>query len=373
MYTKRVWGVIVALVVLGGAILVVTSRKTPGAGGGWEHKVRAALKTTPCVPAPEKRYGTLRYDGPLIDTHYHIPHLDNPPPLVPDGGRPYMGDNITISDIVCTIQQEQTRKVFAFFPVFPGGHTREFLDVASGAVTQHPNVFVPFIMPPERDNNPEGYPTVRADALREMLNATTGFFQGYGEIGLYARPGGAEELPPDAPRLREIYPVIREHTLAVYFHLGEGQQGAFERMVAQHWDINFIFHGDQLVIYGERGQDLRHIDEILRRNPNVFYTVDELYGDEWLIKPDVTKEQFLAHLENYNELLEEDLGTWKGIIERYPNQFLWGTDRSDQVRWSHDPDVGQALTGYARAFIARLDPAVQERFAYKNAERVITK
>ncbi len=366
------------VVLIGAGLLFFRSAFNEGDGGGWEDKVAAALEPKTCVPAPEKRYGNLRYEGPLIDTHYHIPHFDDPPPWERNNGRPYMGDNITIADIACTIRQEGTRKVFAFFPVFPEGHTQEFLDLARGTMQQHADIFVPFIMPPDNDNSPGGFPTVRADVLEEMLSVYPKLFSGYGEIGLYARgdrggPKGAAALPPDSPRLREIYPVVRKHKLAVYFHLGEGQQAAFEQMLSQNPDINFIWHGDQLIPYENGVQNLQHIEEIISRHPNVLYTIDELYGDDFLIRPEVPKEQFLAHLETYEVLLEEDLATWKGIIERHPDQFMWGTDRSPQVLWSHDPEVGQALTGYGRAFIARLSPTVQEKFAYKNAERALSK
>lgn len=374
---KRAILVIVGLVVVTGMALVAWSKRSSGEGG-WEDKVERALAPTDCTPAPQKRYGALRYEGPLIDAHYHIPHFDSPPPWARDSVRPYMGDNITIGDIACTIRQEGTRKVFAFFPVFPEDHTQEFLDVAKGAMTQHPDIFVPFIMPPERDNDRDGYPTVDATALNHMLSVYPGLFHGYGEIGLYARgdhggTAGAPALPPDSPRLLDIYPLVRQQALAVYFHLGEGQQASFERVLAANPNINFIWHGDQLIPYENGTQNLAQIEEIISQHPNVSYGVDELYGDTWLIKPEVTKKELLAHLENYETLLEQDLTTWKGIIERHPDQFMWGTDRSPQVLWSHEPDVGQALTGYARAFIARLAPAVQEKFAYKNAERALVR
>lgn len=368
---------VVIIVAIGLVAMMTWFMGGPSGSGGWEHKVQAALAKKDCLPAPPKHYGPLRYQGPLIDAHYHIPNFDSPPPWQMDNGRPYMGDNITIGDIACTIKQEHTKKVFAFFPVFPEGHTQGYLDLAKGALEQYPDLFVPFIMPPDRDNDLDGYPTVNATVLTEMLNVYPGLFQAYGEIGLYARgdhggPKGAPALPPDSQRLLEIYPVVRQHNLAaVYFHLGEGQKESFERVLAANPDINFIWHGDQLIPYDNGKQNLAQVEEIISQHPNVYYGVDELYGDTWLIRPEVTKEEFLAHLENYETLLEQDIITWKGIIERHPDQFIWGTDRSPQVLWSHDPEVGQALTGYARAFIARLSPAVQEKFAYKNAERAI--
>ena len=59
------------------------------------------------------------------------------------------------------------------------------------------------------------------------------------------------------------------------------------------------------------------------------------------------------------------------MIEAHPDQFVWGTDRGGIALWTFDLVVGQTLVDYARAFIGRLDPTVQEKFAYKNAERLL--
>ena len=46
-----------------------------------------------------------------------------------------------------------------------------------------------------------------------------------------------------------------------------------------------------------------------------------------------------------------------------------GTDRA--FAWHFDPEVGALIEESARIFIGQLDPAVQEKFAYKNAERLL--
>lgn len=280
-----------------------------------------------------------------------------------------------MSDIQCLFEQEGILGSFAFYPVFLDIQEAH-LEFARRATEQYPGLLAPFIMPPESDDQPSGFPTVDAERLSEMLSVNPGLFRGYGEIGLYARgdhggPKGALALPPDSKRLSEIYPVVRQHHLLVYFHLGEGQQEAFERVLTENPDINFIFHGDQLIVYEDGGQNLEALDEILGRHPNAFYGVDELYGDTWLLRPEVSKEEFLAHFTDYGSLLEKDVATWKIFIERHPNQVLWGTDRGAIAEWSIDSDVGIVLSNYARAFIARLNPAVQEKFAYQNAERLL--
>lgn len=346
----------------------------------WESSpIQAAFEESDC-PIRVRTYLDARvYAGPLIDTHIHMPAVpDGPvlPGMTGNDSRPLLGVNTTISDYVCMMDTEGTRTVFAFFPVWDPIR-EESLAVAQRTIERYPGRFVPFIMPPDRDDSPDGFPTVTADVLEAMLTVHPGLFQGYGEIGLYARgdhggPTGAPALPPNAPRLLRIYPVLRSHNLLAYVHLGEGQAAAFEEVLAAHPDINFIWHGDQLIRGSGVEQDLSVIEGILRRHPNAYYGVDELYGDRWLLKPEVSKEEFLTHFKNSESLLQQDLITWKGFIERYPNQVLWGTDRGWSAPWSVDQDVALALNDYSRAFIGRLHPAVQEKFAYKNAERLIS-
>jgi len=340
----------------------------------WEERIDAALAPSYCFAVEGPSYGEEYYTGPLIDTHYHIANIPDSNPLddeEEDTDKLLLGVNIKISDMVCTIEQEGTAKVFAFFPVYLE-IPEQMVEVVSRTMKEYPDKFVPFIMAPEHDDDPEGFPTVDAAELEEMLAISPSLFEGYGEIGLYAREGGgAKELPPDAERFLEIYPLVRENSLIVYFHLGQGQQEAFGKVAQDNPDISFIWHGDQLINIDGGGQDFDVLEEILSKHPNVYYGIDELYGDELMIHPDKSKAELLAHLENYETLLREDWATWKALIERYPDQFLWGTDRSDQVLWSYDPEVGIALTNYARAFTAGLDEEVQDKFAYKNAEKLL--
>jgi len=99
--------------------------------------------------------------------------------------------------------------------------------------------------------------------------------------------------------------------------------------------------------------------------------VDELYADTWILRPDVSKEKLLAHFSDYEALLQKDLGTWKHFIEKHPDQVIWGTDRGIGAPWSMDLEVGDAMIRYSRAFIGRLSPEVQEKYAYKNALRLM--
>lgn len=338
--------------------------------------VDLAFEPVNCPENTARNLDASYYSGPMIDTHIHVPGL----PDGPFGGgaeseRPIMGVNVFIEDYICMMDTEGTSKVFAFFPVWEP-ITSELLEMVSRVMEEYPDRFVPFIMPPYHDDLPEGFPTVDAETLEGMLSVYPGLFEGYGEIGLYERgdnggPTGSPELPPNSERMLEIYPVVREKGLLVYFHLGRGQQEAFEEILDANPDINFIWHGDQLISGSGAQQDLSLVDEILTNHPNAYYGVDELYGDTWLLKPETSEEEFFAYFENPEPLLEQDWATWKAFIEKHPDQVLWGTDRGWSSPWSLDPEVALTLNTYTRAFIAGLDPSVQEKYAYKNAENLL--
>ena len=350
-------------------------------GDADDRRLVRAIGTYECPPAPDAPSFGTAYEGPLIDTHMHIPHPPEGPEIVDampfSGSSPELGRSITVSNYICNFKTEGIIKAFIFFPVYPGLEDLH-LAVVNESMKKYAEFLVPFIMPPDRDDALDGYPTVSVSTLREWLEVYPRLFKGFGEIGLYERRNdngeqvGSAELLPDSERLQKIYPVIREYNLLVYFHLGEGQREAYERTLSLNPDINFVFHGDQLVKTDNQGnQDLSAIEEILYRHPNTYYGVDELWGDVWILHPDKSREEFFAHFENNEELLEEDVKTWKGFIERHSDQALWGSDRGVANLWTMDRDVGLTLTGYVRAFISRLDTSVQEKFAYKNAEKLL--
>lgn len=121
---------------------------------------------------------TNYYTGPLIDTHLHIPS-----PLDSDNGNPVLWQDMSISDIACTLKREGTQSVFAFFPVYAGSQPYDqFYKAADRAQAKYPDLFVRFINPPGKQS---GIPTVTVNRLRTFLNDRPGLFQGYGEIGLY--------------------------------------------------------------------------------------------------------------------------------------------------------------------------------------------
>ena len=342
----------------------------------WQDRIDAAMASSYCLPVQKITYPDGYYTGPLTDTHLHIPEIpewsaDEKPSADELEGRfggpgAFLGLNVKMSEIACTLKHEGTHKNFAFFPGYEGEMMLSSLYIWKQTMEIYPELFTPFIMSSGDDDDPNGYPTVDAKTLKSMLAVYPDLFEGYGEIGLYEREDGAAELPPDSKRLQDIYPIIRQHNLVVYFHLGEGHKSNFERVLKQYPNINFVWHGDQLSI--------DEVEDVLSKHPNAYYGVDAFWGnDQNLFHMFVgkSKEAYLNELDaKFNKVLGVAVSDWKSAIERHPDQFIWGIDRGDAV-WNYDLDVGQAQVELARAFIGKLNPAVQEKFAYKNAERLI--
>ncbi len=333
----------------------------------WKRVFSKAFQTVDC-PAPRdpKSLPDGFYKGPMIDTHIHIQSLPDGAPGFPDDY--YVGDNLGIKrsmdEWACMLDYEGTKQAWGFFPVWEP-IIQESVYAVKTTMGKYPNKFVPFIMPPDRND-----PTVDAEKLKEMLELENGMFQGYGEIGLYGNPD-SPPLPPDSQTLTDIYPVVRKHGLIVYLHLGEGHKEALERAAAANPDITFVFHGDQLIDCAECDKTHNAVADILENNPNVYYGVDELYGGDWLLKPGESKEAFLAQFNDYGLLFEKDIARFKEFIESHPDQVLWGTDRGVSNSWDTDPEVALAMNNYTRAFIGKLDASVQEKLAYKNAEKLL--
>lgn len=367
--------------VKGASPVLSEERSLDPEGQKWRDRIEKALAPGICRDIAPPSYPDTYYKGPLTDTHLHIP-------AIPDwsfeedevmnnefqegrfgGEMALLGWNVKMSDIACTITQEGTHKNFAFFPVYEGDISLHLLEIWNRTMRDYPEQFTPFIMSSGDDGEPDGYPTVNAQTLKQMLSVYPGLFDGYGEIGLYAREnGGSPALSPDSSRLQEIYPVIKKNNLVVYFHLGDGDKDNFERVLKGNPNINFIFHGDQLSI--------EQVSDVLSHHENVYFGIDEFFGGEREIFELYVGKDKKAYLDaanrNFDTIVEVARQDFEDLIEKHPDRVLWGTDRGDAV-WNYDLDVSLMQVKLARAFIGRLDPKVQENFAYRNAEYLIAK
>jgi hypothetical protein len=343
----------------------------------WSERIDNAFASSDCKKLTVEEFPPNYYQGPLIDTHLHIPALpddefrdydeedkdDNLKGVdaelydaIPKDEVPSLGRSVKIKDIVCTLNQEGTIKAFAFFPVYPDTPV-PLIEVAHRSEQQYPSLFVPFIQ-----STGSKISTVESDILQKMLTIRPNLFRGLGEIG--DSPTEPINLPPDAPIYIGDFQVAKDHDLIVYFHPGYGHQENLERALEQFPEVTFVVHADNIAPY---------IDTIMDKHPNVYYTFNDIFEDHIPLFRFGEKQMFIDAMErDWNKTLDKALIQYKDVIEKHPDRFMWGTDRSD-IAWNYDADVGLLLTRYGRAFIGQLDPTVQEKVAYKNAEVLITK
>lgn len=367
-----------AFAVLGVACGTIFGLDSTTAEQVWDKRVERGMGDETCEATPHELPEGV-YAGPLIDTHLHIPHIPDARPIEEELSSPFidvansedinrvfpqLGVTVTMAEIACTLQNEGTDGAIAFFSVFQGTRPHS-LQVVKRSTEAYPDLFFPFI---NSLGNEDGVPTIGNEDLVATLAVEPGLFDGYGEIALYGDASlpsaGPDDSPPDSELFDGIFDTARQEGLTIYTHPGFDQEESFARVLAAYPDVNFIVHGEQI-------ED--SITDLMARFPNIYFTVNDLYGDQYLLHPAENTESFLEAISDTETLLERDLARWKEPIEQYPDQFLWGTDRGGIAVWTFDLEVGRALSDYGRAFISRLDPAVQEKFAYRNALEALGK
>jgi Tat protein secretion system quality control protein TatD with DNase activity len=288
------------------------------------------------------------YTGELFDSHYHIP--------IPPGMRamfmdtPTLGKDITLSQIRCTLDKEGVENVLAFY--MPKKTDRLSIPQAAEIKQYLGNRLYLFISPA----------ILNGAELEKILNENPGLFIGIGEIGFYEIINFLK--PIDSRWAKNIYQIATKHNLPVMFHPGDNQLDKLEKILQQFPQTTFILHGHEME---------RKMDELMGKYSNIYYSIDSasLYPlrGKFIFGP---KEEFLAEFKkDFKAILEEKVSLWKDTISRYPDRFMWGTDRS--VKWNYSEEMSVLMEEFARAFIGRLDPAVQEKFAYQNAQKLLKK
>src|SRR3989344_7762630 len=114
----------------------------------WNERIEMALASTPCPDVSQETYPSSYYQGPLTDTHLHIPAIpDWSANGVPDldelegrfgGPEALLGWNVKMSEIACTIKMEGTHKNFAFFPVYDEESTLPLLEIWNRVMEKYP-------------------------------------------------------------------------------------------------------------------------------------------------------------------------------------------------------------------------------------------
>ena len=323
---------------------------------------KTAKKVEPCPATTLQRAfnNTPYYSGPLIDDHFHMPQMFK----VPEHPQaPVLDEDVSSHDVICLFSKGRVEKAFAFYGI-PMHLKDKALKSAKAIEAQSPGTIIHFL---EFVKFP-GYP-VDPKQIDQILNSNKGLFKGYGEISLYLPHYGG--VSPNDPAMKELYKIAEKHSLPVMMHPLENQQQAVEEVLRDFPNVKFLFHAMERLSWANT-----FFDSDLDKYPNAYYSVDiDIFGQDSSGRPMLAafsdKQSFtLGFKTGWEDTLNKKVAFWKSKIEKHPDQFLWGTDRGDAA-WNYDSDIGALLEEYSRAFIGQLDPAVQEKYAYKNAEKLL--
>ncbi len=305
----------------------------------------------------------LYYTGPLIDTHVHMPVASK---IISDvalqAGFEDMPASADISTdyIDCLFNTEGITKTFGFF-IIPNIAPEYAVNHVKNVEEKYPDKFVKFFMPPLplQTLNPT------SSEVEKLLNKNPGLFQGYGEARFDFNLG--TNAHPEDEYFLEMYRLADKSNLIVQIHPNKGQLEALKRLLEKYPNVKFLAH----VMPDQKNE----IGKLMETHNNLYYSLDAeihyIFGYHTIQdNRGPTKQEYLKFIrENFDSLLEEGLRNWKPIIEAHPDQFTWGTDR--WYRWHFDPEVSGLVVEFGRTFIGYLEPEVQEKFAYKNAERML--
>ena len=331
----------------------------------WILGVETSESSYECNLKPKEReFNYARYyNGPLTDTHVHMPVASEIISKVSTwAGFEDMpsATALSIGFINCLFETEGINKAFGFF-IVPNTFPQHVIDHVKAIEGKYPGKFVKFLMPPL----PLSILNPSSSRVAKIFNKNPGLFQGYGEARFDFNLG--TNANPDDEYFYEMYRLADENNLIVQIHPDKGQLGTLKRILEKYPDVKFLAH----VMPDVKTE----VGKLMETHPNLYYSLDAeihyIFGYQTIQNnKGPTKEEYLKFIrENFDSLLKEALGNWQEIIEAHSNQFTWGSDR--WYTWHFDPEVGGLIVEFGRTFIGHLDPATQEKFAYKNAERLL--
>src|SRR3989338_7958987 len=299
--------------------------------------------TCDLTPHPKRFNKTPYYTGPLFDAHFHVPDLSE----------------VSINKLLCISDKEKVKGTILFY--WNGQLSLEKRLAEAESIKNDSSGKIRVFLAPVQYN---------LKTLEDIEVSHKGLFTGYGEMAFYNRGDPSQSYypkRPDAQEFLDIYALAEKNNFVVMIHPDKGQEQAIENVLQKYPHVKFYFHGDEIesAIIG-----------LMDRYPNVYYSIDAVlsripssYGDA--LHMSMTEEAYVSTVsQNFDAMLQADVSAWKTKIEKHPDRFTWGTDRGG-FTWHYGEEVSRLFEELSRAFIGQLDPAVQERFAYKNAESLL--
>lgn len=284
------------------------------------------------------------YTGPLFDAHIHMPDLSE------------------INKLLCTFDREKVKGAIAFYFSPPQSQSLEKMLAEAESMKSGSSGKIRLFLIPV---------SYSLKTLEDIETTHKGLFTGYGEMAFYNRGIPDQSYYPQSPdeqQFLDLYVLAGKNNFVVMIHPDQGQERAIENVLQKNPHVKFYLHGEEI-------EDA--IMGLMDKYSNVYYSIDVIIsrlprsGDTLHVSR--TEEEYVSRVtQNFNAMLNGAVNEWKPKIEKHPDRFTWGTDRGG-ASWHYGEEVSRLFEELSRAFIGQLDPAVQEKFAYKNAESLLQK
>ena len=326
-----------------------------------------AGKGSECPEQPPREFShTPYYTGQLFDAHLHLPSASSIVSAVSakmGKSTPAWDKNLSYDYLICMFASERTRGAFGFHLLTKYSLSAEV--GAAKALDKKKSGVAHFLMPTFINSAIDP----SAEAVKKILEKNPALFKGMGEVKFF------DGTSPDSPKAHPYYQLAEKYGLIVMMHPFDRHKDAVEKLVKQYPKVTFLFHGidsdGEVSPDGKgAGDNLPWVLNLLASYPNVYYSMDSapMWGP--LGSDPADRNTGFAQLrKDFDSRLERLLRRWKGPIEAHPDRFLSGTDRWHP--WHYDRDASALIIEFKRAFIGNLAPEVREKYAYKNAERLL--
>jgi hypothetical protein len=331
------------------------------------------IKENPPTPTPAptttstpSSTPTGPYTGPLFDAHLYL-------------GNMYMGTPAQLSsmklksagDLLSYLDRNKIEGAIGFY-YFEKDKSGSFVSTAEAIIRGTRGRVIPILQPSQGQLNSGQY---NEAVLRQYLQPQ-GLLQGVGEVALYWL--GSLSVTLDSPIMQTVFQVVNELKGIVMIHpstMGMGgrltELAEIEPSIRKYPDAIFLFHGNAEVF--------NLVAQLMSKYPNVYFSIDaqifysRLLGYNLLAGPNTavnTAERFLADINRIgsDRLVEDSLESLWAKLQQYPDRIIWGTDLLDP--WQLEESVTDMVIKISRQLIGRLPADVQEKYAYKNAQRV---
>ncbi len=313
--------------------------------------------TTPATP-------TGLYTGPLFDAHLHLDSMYSPYPT--------LSRLKSAEELLSYLDRGGVDWVIGMYSLPPDKTSVSWGSTAETIVGGASKRVIPLLAPNPKSEFVSGH--FNEVVLRQYVKPQ-GLFWGVGEITMY-RPE-LQSVTFDSAVMQTVFRVVNELKGIVMVHPSEVIEGGrptepaeVEPSISKYPDTIFLFHGKQ--------EAFNTIAPLMSKYPNVYFSIDSgpwMFSSSQMRKNVLTKdsstaESFLADVNQvgFDRLLEENFKKVAPLIQQYPDRILWGTDLVKS--WQFESSVTDMVIRMSREFIGKLPTAIQEKYAYKNAQKV---